>query len=115
MLQCLAPKPGGDPVVRVFPAWPAEWDASFQLLAKGGFLVTSSIERGQVEFVEVRSQLGGECRLRNPWVTDGATLYRNGRKAEDLTASPLKLPTRKDEILLLVRKGSAPEQFKRTV
>jgi hypothetical protein len=115
LLQCLAPKPGGDPILRVFPAWPTEWDAAFQLLAKGGFLVTSSMRRGQVEFVEVRSQLGGECTLRNPWVSDGATLYRNGRKVEDLTGSLLKLPTRRDEILILVKRGSAPEQFKRTV
>jgi hypothetical protein len=115
LLQCLAPKPGGDPILRVFPAWPTEWDAAFQLLAKGGFLVTSSMRRGQIEFVEVRSQLGGECTLRNPWVSDGATLYRNGRRVEDLTGSLLKLPTRRDEILILVKKGSAPEQFKRTV
>jgi hypothetical protein len=115
LLQCVAPKPGGDPVVRVFPAWPADWDAAFQLLAKGGFLVTSSMQRGRVEFVEVRSQLGGDCKLRNPWVTEGATLYRNRRKVEDLAGSLLSLPTRKDDILILVMKGSAPEQFKRTI
>jgi hypothetical protein len=115
LLQCVAPKPGGDPVLRVFPAWPAEWDAAFQLLAKGGFLVTSSMRRGQVEFVEVRSQLGGECRLRNPWATEGATLYRNGKKAEDLAGSLLRLPTSRDEILILVKKGTAFEQFKRAV
>ena len=115
LLQCLAPKPGGDPVLRVFPAWPTEWDAAFQLLAKGGFLVTSSMRRGQIEFVEIRSQLGGECRIRNPWVSDGATLYRNGRQIEDLAGSLLKLPTHEDEILILVKSGSAPEQFKRSV
>lgn len=115
LLQCVAPKAGGDPVLRVFPAWPAEWDAAFQLLAKGGFLVTSSIRSGQVEFVEVRSQLGGECRLRNPWAAEGATLYRNGRKVEDLAGSLLSLPTRTEEILILVRKGTAPEQFRRAV
>jgi len=115
LLQCVAPKPGGDPVLRVFPAWPTEWDAAFQLLAKGGFLVTSSMQRGQVDFVEIRSQLGGECRLRNPWAAEGAALYRNGRKAEDLAGSLLRLPTSKGEILVLVKKGTAPEQFKRAV
>jgi hypothetical protein len=62
-----------------------------------------------------RSQLGGECRLRNPWVTEGATLYRNGSNVGDLAGSLLRLPTRTDEILIVVKKGTAPEQFKRAV
>ena len=67
LMQSVSPRPGEPEVIRVFPAWPKKWEASFRLLARGGFLVTSSIRNGEVEFVEIESRLGEECRLRNPW------------------------------------------------
>ena len=67
LMQSVSPRPGEPEVIRVFPAWPQEWDASFRLLARGGFLVTAAVRKGEVEFVEVESRLGEECRLRNPW------------------------------------------------
>jgi hypothetical protein len=67
LLQSVSPRPGEPEVIRVFPAWPTNWNASFRLLARGGFLVSSKIETGAVHFVEIESRLGEECRLRNPW------------------------------------------------
>lgn len=67
LLQSVSPRPGDPEVIRVFPAWPTNWNASFRLLARGGFLVSSKIETGAVHFVEIESRLGEECRLRNPW------------------------------------------------
>ena len=67
LLQSVSPRPGEPEVIRVFPAWPLEWDASFRLLARGGFLVSSEIRKGKVGSVEIESRLGEECRLRNPW------------------------------------------------
>lgn len=72
LLQSVSARPGEPEVLRVFPAWPLEWDGSFRLLARGGFLVTSEIRKGHVEYIEIQSRLGEECRLRNPW--DGACL-----------------------------------------
>ena len=67
LMQSVSPRPGEPEVIRVFPAWPQEWEASFRLLARGGFLVTAAIRKGEVELVEIESRLGEECRLRNPW------------------------------------------------
>ena len=67
LMQSVSPRPGEPEVISVFPAWPKEWEASFRLLARGGFLVTSSIRKGEVELVEIESRLGEGCRLRNPW------------------------------------------------
>ena len=67
LMQSISPHPGEPEIIRVFPAWPRAWDASFRLLARGGFLVTSSMRDGEVEFVEIESRLGEECRVRNPW------------------------------------------------
>ncbi|MFH1006421.1 MAG: DUF5703 domain-containing protein [Candidatus Latescibacterota bacterium] len=67
LLQSVSPRPGQPEVIRVFPAWPGTWEASFRLLARGGFLVTAAIHHGEVAFVEIESRLGEACRLRNPW------------------------------------------------
>ncbi|RPI14588.1 MAG: glycoside hydrolase, partial [Acidobacteriales bacterium] len=64
LLQSFAPEPAGDPILHVFGAWPKEWDAEYKLLARGGFLVTSSMRAGQLEFVELQSMAGEQCRLR---------------------------------------------------
>lgn len=106
--QSLSPLPGEDPVIRVFPAWPREWDAKYKLLAKGGFLVSSSMTSGAIDYVEIDSQLGGECRIRNPW-DEKVDVYRNGIKSETLRGkenSLLAFDTEVGEHILLVPKGS---------
>jgi len=83
LLQSNAAEPGGDPVIRVFPAWPKEWDARFRLAARGGVLVTASMKGGVIEFVELESPAGGECRVRNPW--SGEVHRYAMRKGERIT------------------------------
>lgn len=113
LLQSSPPAPGGAPVIRVFPAWPKEWDASYRLLARGAFHVTSSMRGGRVGFVELESRAGGECRLRNPWGEGGVTLYRDGRKSESLGGALLRFPTRAGETVVAVRGGDTPPAHRR--
>ncbi|HIE04189.1 MAG TPA: hypothetical protein EYP61_05465 [Candidatus Latescibacteria bacterium] len=56
-------------MIRAFPAVPDYWhDAYFSgLRAEGAFLVTSRLKDGKVAFVEVGSEAGGECQVRNPF------------------------------------------------
>ncbi len=98
--------PGRPSVIHVFAAWPREWDADYTLLCRGGFLVTSSMDKGEIGFVEIESQIGGECRVRNPW-NNRVTLYRDGREAERVTGSLLTFDTRKGERLVLLPPGKA--------
>jgi hypothetical protein len=102
LCQSVPAGPGQQPVLRIFPAWPREWDAAFTLLARGGFLVSSSMTARRIEFVQIRSGAGGECRLRNPWPQSTVTLYRNGRKAEDLSGALLTFPTGRGEVVRIV-------------
>ena len=67
LLQSVSPRPGQAEIIRVFPSWPPTWDGSFRLLARGAFLVSSTRNQGQVEFIEVESRIGGICQVRNPW------------------------------------------------
>ena len=55
-------------LIRVFPATPNDWPAAFTLKARGGFLVSSQKQKGApAGFVLIKSLLGNECRLANPW------------------------------------------------
>ena len=96
------------PVLRIFNDWPKSWDAAFTLLARGAFLVSSSMDKGRIEFVQIQSKVGGECRLRNPWPGKVVTLYRDGEKAEDLSGSLLRFPTVAGETITVVYKGTRP-------
>jgi hypothetical protein len=55
-------------IIRVFPAWPKDKDASFtKLRARGGFLVTAVQQGGNITKLEITSTLGGKLRLLDPW------------------------------------------------
>ena len=101
LIQSVGAGPAKEPVIRVFPAWPKQWDAAFTLLVRGAFLVSSSMQGGKIEFVEVKSQAGGECRLRNPWPDMPVALERNGNKPEQLSGEPLRFLTTKGEVVMI--------------
>ena len=105
LLQSILPTPGGEPVNYIFPAWPKEWDAQFTLAARDAFKISSSMEKGQIEFVEIYSQKGGQCRVQNPWPGTAITLYRNGKISKNITGSLLVFSTKSGETLTIVPKG----------
>lgn len=115
LLQSVPSGPGKEPVIRVFPAWPKEWDAEYTLAARGGFLVTSSMQKGKIKFVELKSRAGGECRLRNPWAEATVTIYRNGLRVQEISGSLLRFDTEKGEDIVVVPAGVSPERLVRTV
>jgi len=114
LLQSNPPAPGEDAVLHVFPAWPKEWSASYTLLARGGFLVSASIREGRVAFVELESQAGAECRLRNPFEGE-VTLYRDGVKTESMKGTMLRFATTKGERVTVLPVGAALADARRTV
>ena len=91
--------------LRVFPAWPKDWDVHFRLLARGAFGVTAAQKGGQIQFVELKSGIGSTARLANPWGEAGVTVYRNGKAGEALSGATLELPTQKGETLTIVPAG----------
>ena len=118
LLQSIAPDAGGEPVIRVFPAWDMAKPAAFRLLAKGGFLVSAAAKNGAVSYVEIVSRLGGTCRIRNPWPDGKVTLFRNGVEATDfaVTAKTLMtIKTQKGEMIRLVKHGVNAEALRETI
>jgi hypothetical protein len=96
-----------DPIA-IFNDWPKDWDVAFTLLARGGFMVSAAQQEGTVSLVEVVSQNGGELRLANPWGSGAVTVYREGRKAEDLAGAVVIAKTTTGEHVVLVPRGSTP-------
>jgi hypothetical protein len=101
LLQSAPGTPAGDPVIRLFAAWPDEWDARFTLRARGGFVVSASRMAGRTGRVEIRSEAGGACRLRNPWRTATVLLLRNGRRLTELRGDLLKFDTAPGDVFEL--------------
>lgn len=87
----------GEPLLRIFPAWPRDWDADFRLLARGAFLVSAGQRGGVVGPVEILSQAGWTCRLENPWGEARVAVSRDGLPAGELEGRSLEFPTRPGE------------------
>jgi hypothetical protein len=116
LLLSIAPTPISHPVIRVMDGWPRAWDVSFQLLAKGGFLVSSAMKNETIPFVQILSQQGGECRIRNPWPGTEVALYRNGRKQMTSKDALLVFQTRKGRHYVLVpADGERPDDLKMVI
>ena len=76
-----------DNIIRVFPCWPKEKDASFtNLRTQGGFLVTAEQKAGKVVKLEINSTVGGKLRLLDPQT--GKIIERETRPNEKVTIIP---------------------------
>lgn len=107
LLLSVAASPVDAPVIHVLEGWPRKWDVDFQLLAKGGFLVSASLKSEAIRFVEIRSQRGGECRIRNPWPGREVALLVEGRKKAVLKDPLLKIDTKAGRHYVLVAADAA--------
>jgi hypothetical protein len=97
LLQSYPPAPAAEPILHVFPAWPKEWSAHFKLRARGAFVVEAAIQGGNVQALEIVSEAGAECVLRNPWGDVPVRLRRDGNEAETLHGTLVRFPTRRAE------------------
>ncbi|MDR1263090.1 MAG: hypothetical protein LBK46_06335 [Oscillospiraceae bacterium] len=88
LMQCSGGAPTLPPVIRVFPAWKKDWDASFELHARGGFVVSSAMQDGHVQYVCVKATRDAKLTLVNPWkeATDGEKQFACGKIGYDMKA-----------------------------
>jgi len=83
-------------VIHVFPAWPRDWDAEYSLLARGAFLVSTSIRNGEIPRIEILSNAGSKCLVRNPW-KGRAVALSGSQRSERLNGSLLTFQTTRGE------------------
>lgn len=91
-------------VLRIFPNWNHSKDAQFdQLRAYGAFLVSSRLQKGQVDYVRLLSEKRRPCILENPWPGKSIQLTRNGKKTETLSGRTVQFDTGVKELIELKR------------
>lgn len=102
LLNSAPSAPAAEPALRLFAAWPAEWEATFTLRARGAFVVTASQKAGRVTSVEIVSEAGAPCRLHNPW-GEAEVLVQcdSSPTVERVKGALLTIPTRVGERLRL--------------
>ena len=85
---------GHSEVIRLFPVWPRERDASFtNLRCHGAFLVSAAIKDRRIENVLIISERGSDCTLVNPWPQDQVQVLRNGEPGEIVAGERFTLKT----------------------
>jgi hypothetical protein len=105
MLSNAAP-PHDEPLLQLFDGWPKDWDAAFSLRGPGAFIIRAAQVDGRVPVVEIVSEVGGPCRLMNPWKHAPVSVHR-GPTTEEVSGAILELTTSKGETVVLTPRGSA--------
>ena len=84
--------------IRIFPAVPDSTEITMEnFAAEGGFRVSAARTGGnEVRDVKIHSNLGGPCRLANPWPGDGARVRGSDVDLES-RSSIITFETRPDE------------------
>ena len=90
-------------VVRVFPAVPDRWhDAWFEnLRAEGAFIVSAQLADQKVTFIDITSEVGGTCRVHNPWPTRATVTSLSTGDTRLLDGQTLEISTCKGDRLRL--------------
>jgi hypothetical protein len=107
LVQSIPAKPGEPSIIRLFPAWPKEWDAQFKLLCRGNFLVSGSFLNGEIKYAGLTSQSGADCRIRNPWGGSAIDIYSGKKKIKTTSGDLITFKTKVNQQYILVRKGSS--------
>jgi len=105
LCQSIPSKPGEPTIIRVFPAWPKDWDGQFNLLCRGNFMVSSSFREGEIEYVKLSSQAGANCRIRNPWGDSAIDIYSGPKKIKTTSGDLISFKTRVNGQYIIVKKG----------
>jgi hypothetical protein len=89
---------GHQGVVRLFPVWQREQDASFyNLRVEGAFLVSAELKNGKIQNVIIKSEQGRDLILLNPY--EGQKIkIQNGNEEKIYEGEQIKIPTKAGEI-----------------
>jgi hypothetical protein len=99
-----------DGVVRVFPAFPANKSGRFTLHAQGGFVVSSEIKSGEVQWIWIKSLNGNSCKLQLPW--GKATLQSDlKKKNQPVSGEIAEFKTKAGEIFIVLPKGKSIDNW----
>jgi hypothetical protein len=99
-----------DGIVRVFPAFPSDRAGRFTLHAEGGFIVSSEIRNGMVQWISIKSLYGNILHLELPWEWATAECYASG-KSQKLKGKSAAIKTKPGEVMLILKDGTDPDNW----
>jgi alpha-L-fucosidase 2 len=91
-----------DGTIRVFPAFPLNRHGRFTLHAQGGFIVSSEIISGDVQWISIKSLSGNPLRLELPWEI---TYVKSDlqKKNQKISSKVVDIKTRPNEMIMFVK------------
>ena len=93
--------------IRLFADWPTSTYGKFgDLLAYGGFLVSSDMEDNAVQYVRIISTKGNRFSFVNPWPGQTLRIYRNGIDSGTIAGNRITIPTSVNETIHLATNGT---------
>ena len=85
---------GHQGIVRLFPVWPRALDAAFhQLRVEGAFLVSATLQDGEISGVILLSEQGASLSMQNPWPGQKVEVAGPGGEKQVLEGQILLLST----------------------
>ncbi|HWS00632.1 MAG TPA: hypothetical protein VN249_08440, partial [Prolixibacteraceae bacterium] len=93
-----------DGILRIFPAFPANKTGRFTLHAGGGFIVSSEIVSGVVQWISIKSLSGNPCKLELPWKK--AVLKSDLKKNRQMISGEIaEIKTKANEVIMILPEG----------
>jgi len=93
-----------DGILRIFPAFLASKNGRFTLHAEGGFVVSSEIKSGKVQWISIKSLLGNPCKLQLPWRE--AVVQSSLKKNHQLVSGEItEIKTKANEVIMILPQG----------
>jgi alpha-L-fucosidase 2 len=99
-----------DGVLRVFPAYPSDRNGRFTLHAEGGFVVSSEIKSGLVQWICIKSLLGNTCNLDLPWA-NGVVLSGSKKSGQKISRVGPEIKTKVNQVIMILPEGSNLEDW----
>ena len=93
-----------DGTIRVFPAFPDNKSGRFMLHAEGGFIVSSEIKSGEVQWICIKSLLGNPCKIALPW-GKGVVQSNLKKTSQRISGDIAEIKTRGNEIMTIFPEG----------
>ncbi len=99
-----------DGTIRIFPAFPINKTGRFTLHARGGFIVSSEIKAGEIQWISIRSLLGNPCKLSLPW-RKAIVQSNSTNKAINISGSTAIIKTKINEQIIVLPEGKSLQSW----
>ena len=101
-----------DGLIRINPAFPADWDVDGQVAVRGKTRVNVSIRSGKIARVEIEPGSSGSIKLRNPWGEATVAIATSGKPSVTLQGATLEFSAVAGRKYQLIPPGEGGTQVK---